>query len=205
MAIAALTAHKKNDVAKNIRREGFTPAVVYGFGYEDGKAIMFKTSELLATIRRHGMNARVTVDIEGDSVYGAIKEVQLHPVTNAIRHIDIYLFNKSDVVSLTVPIHFTGMDELMIKRFVVGTLLNEIEVTGPAMDIPQSLTLDLSDKTAGDVVTVADLNINPDLRLSSDLTETLVTISEAQEEPEEVDENAESTEPELVNQEAEEA
>lgn len=203
MAIAKLTAHKRSDVAKKIRREGFTPAVVYGFGHEEGKAIQFKSSELLATIRKFGTNARVTVEIDGKGEYGAIKDVQLHPVTNEIRHIDIHVFNQSDVVTLTVPIHFTGMDDLMVKRFVVGTLMNEIEVTGPAIEIPQSLTLDLSDKTAGDVITVADLNINEELKLSGELTDTLVTISEATEEPEEETEET-SVEPEVIDEATEE-
>ena len=205
MAIARLTAHEKNDVAKNIRRKGFTPGVVYGFGHEEGKPVQFKSSELLATIRKHGTNARVTVEVDGKGEYGAVKEVQLHPVTNEIRHIDIQVFNQSDVVRLTVPIYFTGMDDLIVHRLVVGTLMSEIEVTGPAIDIPQSVTIDLSDKTAGDVVTVADLGISDDLRLSAELTDTLVTITAAEEEPEEeVDADEVSAEVELVSDEDEE-
>lgn len=199
MAIAKLTAHKRSDVAKKIRREGFIPGVVYGFGHEEGTVIQFKSSELLAVIRKFGTNARVTVDVDGKGEYGAIKAVQLHPVTNEVRHIDIHVFNQSDVVTLTVPIHFTGMDDLMVKRFVVGTLMSEIEVSGPAIDIPQSLTLDLSDKTAGDVVTVADLDISDDLKISGEPTDTLVTITEATEEPEEEVEEDVSVEPELVD------
>lgn len=204
MAIATLTAQERTDVAKKLRREGMTPGVVYGFGYEEGRPVQFKTSALLATIRKHGTNARVTVEIDGKGEYGAIKEVQLHPVTNEIRHIDIQVFNQSDVVKLTVPIHFTGMDSLMVKRFVVGILINEIEITGPAIEIPQSLTLDLSDKVAGDVVTVADLGINEELKLSGELTDTLVTITEATEEPEEAEET-ETAEPEVIEQTTEEA
>ena len=107
MGIATLTAHERNDVAKRIRREGFTPAVIYGFGYEEGRPVQFKSSTLLATIKKHGINARVSVDFEGEEKHGAIKDVQLHPVTNEIRHIDIQVFNKDDVVRLTVPIYFT--------------------------------------------------------------------------------------------------
>lgn len=199
MAIAKLTAHDRSEAAKEIRKKGFTPGVVYGFGHEEGRAIQFKSSELLTTIRKHGTNARVTVDLNGKGEYGAIKEVQLHPVTNEIRHIDIQVFGQDDIVKLTVPIHFTGMDDLMVKRFVVGTLMNEVEITGPAIEIPQSITIDLSEKVAGDVVTVADLGINEDLKLSAELTDTLVTITEATAEPEEA-EAAEVTEPEVIEQ-----
>lgn len=203
MAIAKLTAYQRSDVAKKIRRKGFTPAVVYGFGHEEGKTIQFKSSELLSTIRKFGTNARVSVDIDGKPEYGAIKEVQRHPVTNEIRHIDIHVFNQSDVVTLTVPVHFTGAEDLMAKRFVVGTLMNEIEITGPAIEIPQSLTFDLSDKTVGDVVTIGDLGISEELKVSGELTDALVTITEATEEPEEVTEEVEA-EPELVDEAEEE-
>lgn len=200
MAIATLTAHERNDVAKKIRREGFTPGVVYGFGHEEGKSIQFKSSELLATVRKHGKNARVTVDIDGKGEYGAIKDIQLHPVTNEIRHIDIQVFGKDDIVRLTVPIHFTGADDLMVHRLVVGILMNEIEVTGPAIDIPQHITVDLSDKVGGDVVTVADLNISEELTTSAELTDTLVTISLAEEEPEEEETEEVDVEVEVIGE-----
>ena len=203
MAIATLTALERNDVAKKLRREGFTPGVVYGFGHEEGRPVQFKASTLLATIKKYGTNARVNVEIEGKGEYGAIKEVQRHPVTNQIRHIDIQVFSKEDVVKLTVPVHFTGAEDLMAKRFVVGILMNEVEITGPAMDIPQSITIDLSEKIAGDVITVADLGINEDLKVSAELTDALVTITEATEEPEETEE-PEATEPEVTEQNTEE-
>ena len=187
MAIATLTANERNNVAKRIRREGFTPGVIYGFGYEEGHPVQFKASKLLATVKKYGSNARVSVEIEGEVKQGAIKELQLHPVTNEIRHIDIQVFNKDDVVKLTVPIHFTGADELMAKRLVVSTMISEIEITGPAAQIPQSFTVDLLDKVEAGIVTVADLGISEDLRLSAELTDALATITEAVAEPESED------------------
>lgn len=202
MSIATLTAFERNDVSKRIRREGFTPAVIYGFGYEEGRPVQFKSSTLLATVRKYGTNARVSVDFEGENKYGAIKEVQLHPVTNEIRHIDIQVFGQDDVVKLTVPIHFTGADELMVKRLVVSILMNEIEITGPAIKIPQSFTIDLLDKQEDGIVTVADLGVSEDLRLSADLTDVLATIVEAEEEPEEESEETEEmVAPEVIGEE----
>ncbi len=187
MGIATLTAHERNDVAKKIRRKGFTPAVIYGFGYEEGHPVQFEAGTLLATMRKHGSNARVSVEVQGENKYGAIKDVQLHPVTNEIRHIDIQVFNEDDVVSLTVPIYFTGADELMAKRLVVSTVMNEIELTGPAIKIPQSFTIDLLEQQENGVVTVADLGIGEEFGVSSELTDVLATIVEADEEPEEED------------------
>lgn len=204
MSIARLTAFERNDVSKKIRREGFTPAVIYGFGYEEGRPVQFKSSELLATVRKYGTNARVSVDFEGDNKYGAIKEVQLHPVTNEIRHIDIQVFSQDDVVRLTVPIHFTGADELMVKRLVVSMVMTEIEITGPAIKIPQSFTVDLLEKQEDGVVTVADLGVSDDLRLSAELTDVLATIVEAEEEPEETEETEEMVAPEVIGEEEEE-
>ncbi|HHX59362.1 MAG TPA: 50S ribosomal protein L25 [Epulopiscium sp.] len=202
MAIATLTAIERNDAAKKLRREGFTPGVIYGFGHEEGRPVQFKASTLLATIKKNGTNARVNVEVDGKGEYGAIKEVQLHPVTNQIRHIDIQVFSKEDIVKLTVPIHYTGADELRVKRFVVGTLMNEIEITGPAMNIPQSLAIDLSEKSAGDVITVADLGINEDLKISGEMTDTLVTITEAVAEPDAETDEAEAVVTEEKTEEA---
>lgn len=201
MGIATLTADKRNDVAKRIRREGFTPGVIYGFGFEEGRPVQFRSGTLLATVRKYGTNARVSVDVDGESKYGAIKEVQLHPVTNEIRHIDIQVFSEDDVVRLTVPIHFTGAEELMVKRLVVSTVMNEIEITGPAIKIPQSFTVDLLEKEEDGVITVSDLGISEDLRVSAELTDVLATIVEADEEPEE--ETEEMVAPELIGEEDE--
>lgn len=202
MGIATLTAHERNDVAKRIRREGFTPAVIYGFGYEEGRPVQFKSSKLLATIKKYGTNARVSVDFEGEEKHGAIKDVQLHPVTNEIRHIDIQVFNKDDVVRLTVPIYFTGADELMIKRLVVSTIMTEIEITGPASKIPQSFTIDLLDKVEEGLATVADLGITEadDLRLSAEFTDAIATIAEAEVEPEEETEETDEAQPEVIGE-----
>lgn len=190
MSIAKLTAYDRSNDAKKIRQEGFTPAVIYGFGYEEGRPVQFKSSNLLATIKKYGSNARVSVDIEGETKQGAIKELQLHPVNNGIRHIDIQVFNKDDVVRLTVPIYFNGADDLAAKNLVVSMLMNEIEITGAAADIPQSFTVDLLEKVEEGIVTVADLGISEDLKLSVELTDPLVTIAEAVAEPasEDVDE-----------------
>ncbi len=203
MAIATLTAHTRNNKVNKVRKEGCIPAIVYGFGHEEGSSVQFNASELMAEIRKYGSNARVSVTIDGKDEYGAIKDVQRHPVTGEVRHIDIQVFSKEDVVKLTVPIIFNGAEDLAVKRIVVGTLLTEIEITGPAMDIPQSITVDLSERLAGDVVTVADLGVSEDLRLSAELTDALVTLTEATEEPEEVEE-VEVTEPEVIEESTEE-
>jgi len=200
LAIATLTAQDRSSTAKQVRNEGFTPAVVYGFGYEEGRPIQFNSSKLLATIKKHGANARLNVEINGESEYGAIKEVQLHPVTNEIRHIDIQVFNRDDVVRLTVPIRFVGMEELVAKRYVAATLISEIDITGPAIEIPQSLTVDLTEKEPGESVTIADLGIDEELRVEAELTDTVVTITEAEEEPEETEDVGEvDVEVELVS------
>ena len=197
--MAILTANERNNVAKKLRAEGFTPGVIYGFGYEEGRPVQFKASTLLATIKKFGSNARVSVEIDGETKQGAIKELQLHPVTNAVRHIDIQVFSKDDIVRLTVPIHFTGADELMAKRLVVSTMMSEIEISGPAGQIPQSFTIDLLDKADAGIVTVADLGISEDLRLSAELTDALATITEAVAEP---DTSEDVNAPQVIGEEA---
>ena len=197
---AILTSYERSDTPNKIRQSGFVPAVIYGHGYEEGKAIQFKASQVLAVMRSHGANARVYVEIDGKKEYGAIKEIQSDVLTNQIKHLDIQVFGQDDVVRLTVPIYYNGMDALTAQRLVVSTLISELEITGEASQIPQSITVDLENKGAGDTVTVADLELDENLKTSIEETETLVTISmgqtESAEESEESEESNEGSESE---------
>lgn len=188
---AILTSYERSDTPNRIRQSGFTPAVIYGHGYEEGKAVQFKTSQVLSVMRSHGANARVYVELDEKKEYGAIKEVQTDVLTNQIKHLDIQVFSQDDVVRLTVPIYYTGMEALTAQRLVVSTLISELEITGEASQIPQSITVDLENKEAGDTVTVEDLKLDENLKTSVDITETLVTIAMGQVEVEEdADESA---------------
>lgn len=194
MSTAILTSYDRTDRPKKIRESGFIPAVVYGYGYEKGKPIQFKTSQVLSTIKTHGTNARVFVEIDGDKKYGGIKELQSDILTNKIKHLDIQLFKQDDVVKLTVPIYFTGVDSLIAKKLIVSTLINEIEITGKAAQIPQSITMNLEGKDFGDVVTVGDIELDEELKTSLEPTEALVTITAAKSETVTEDESADSEE-----------
>ena len=142
-----LTVEKRTIVGKKVsllRREGVTPLHLYGSGI-DSQALQCETAVVGKLINQAGTNIPVTLKVAGDVGENVcfVREVQYHPVTDRLVHVDFMKVDVNRVVRAQVPIAITGLSPAV--RHMGGTLLQPLQtvtVEALPMDIPASYSLD---------------------------------------------------------------
>ena len=173
--------------AGRLRRNGKLPGVVYGRG-TDGVAMQVDQREISSRVGSlegsHLLRFRSGSDgLDGRLVL--VKEVQYHPVTHAVAHIDFYEVDVSRKITVMVGIHFVGRAEGVVQGGVLQPIVRELEVECLPLDIPARLEVDVSPLQIGHGLKASDItlppnvaNHTPDLVLVSVLAPTVSTREE---------------------------
>ena len=163
-----------------MRKEGFIPCVFYGPEMSESFVGKVNTTQLERLLSSgHWETMRITLKLPtGDEEMGIIREVQRHPLTGRIIHVDFMRLLKGRKVTVKVPVRIHGKDACPgIKAGGVLENLYEIEVETLPMDIPTSIDVDVSELNLGDVVHVKDLSLSNSVTLLADPEEVVVIVA----------------------------
>lgn len=163
MNVSTLTATIRNESGKKARREGFIPAVIYGKNIQS-TPIKFDRKEIIKVLKQNGTRTRILIKLNDEINMGIIKEVDTHPLSFEIQHIDIQKVEKNEMVNWEIPINFTGIEALESKRLFLEASLSQIKVTGEQSQIPDFITIDVGGKNAHDIITIEDLNLDSSIK-----------------------------------------
>lgn len=204
---AVLTAAPRTEfgtrTTRRLRRDGKIPGVVYSGG-EDATSFQVESREARVILGEG--HALFDLQIEGSkAVPVVIKEQQHHPVRGDLQHIDLQEVKLDEAIQADVVIELEGGDDApgVKQGGVLEHVTREITVEALPTEIPDNITLDVSEMEINDVLSLADLVVPDGVTLVADDPSevTLVTLSppRVEEEPEpEVE-----TDPELVGEEGE--
>jgi len=195
----------KKSATKEVRNKGRLPAVLYGKDKES-KAISLDSIELVKTIRDEGRNAIISLDIEGDSpVDVMLHEYQMDPIRDELLHADFYIVDMSEEMDVEVSLNLEGEPEGVRDGGVLQQPLYVLQVRAKPREIPEEISVNISELTVGDSITVADLTTTGNYELLDEPDTTVATILA----PDTLDDLEaapdENQEPELVGAEDEEA
>lgn len=201
---ATLTATPRTEfgtrTSRRLRRDGKVPGVVYSGGKD---AISFQVESRDARVILGEGHALFDLQIEGsDAVPVVIKEQQHHPVRGDLEHLDLQQVDLNQAIQAEVAVELTGDDSApgVKQGGVLEHVTREVTVEALPTEIPDSITLDVSEMEINDTLTLEDLAAPEGVELISDdpAEVTLVTLSppRVEEEPE-VDPEAE---PEVVGE-----
>ncbi len=183
--------------ARDIRRNGKVPAVIYG-GKEAPVSITLPYKELTKRIHAGGFLTTVaTIDVAGKKVRVLPKDYQLDPVRDFTMHVDFLRVTKDTVVTVEVPVHFENEEAApgLKQGGVLNIVRHTIEVSCPADAIPDSFTIDLTGLEIGDSVHASALTIPENVELTiTDRDFTIATIATPVEEVEDEPVDAEEAE-----------
>jgi large subunit ribosomal protein L25 len=189
--------------SKKIRQEGSIPAVLYGKDI-DAKTITVDTKDFKEILKSEGRNAIVDIELDGESYFAMLKDVQTHPITNDILHLEFYNIDRSQKVEVTIPIRLVGKEISKIEGAVVHQL-DEVEIRCPSTKIPRQIELDITELTLGHSLHVSDLEKIEDIEILNDPEEMIVSVTTIDEEPEdELEEELTGEEPVLIGSEDDE-
>ena len=168
-------------VARKLRQAGRIPGVLYG-SKTDSISLSINAHEfnkLLSSAR--GERVLFTLNLEGNGDTrrrtALIKDLQLHPVTDQIRHVDFYEILMDEEVQVEVPIVTVGQAKGVEQDMgVLEIIQRTVRVSCLPMDIPKEIKIDVSDLALGEVIHIADITPQEGIRLLDDPETTLVTI-----------------------------
>ncbi|MDQ3065454.1 MAG: 50S ribosomal protein L25 [bacterium] len=158
---------------KALRRTGFVPANIYERGKES-QSVSAPFIELTKVYRQAGKHHPVELVLDGKTHLAMIKEVDLDPIKNTLRHVGFHAVNKNETVEAEVPIKIQG--EVPAERLSLMVLqnLDTVMVEAIPANLPNELFVD-GTKLAevGDKILVSDIKVPKDVVITSD-PETMV-------------------------------
>jgi large subunit ribosomal protein L25 len=182
MANVHLEARDRNNVGTNfsrqLRREGFVPAILYRRG-ENSAKLSVKAKTVDYTLQHLGDNALYEIEDErGKSITARIVDLQRDPISDRLLHVDFAPVIMTERIEVTVPITLVGTAPGVEQDDgVLNQVLYEVQVESLPGNIPQELELDVSSLGMNENLTLGDLELPEGVTLISDPEETAVTVS----------------------------
>ncbi|MDN5639777.1 50S ribosomal protein L25/general stress protein Ctc [Rothia kristinae] len=157
--------------ARRLRKAGKIPAVIYGHGAEPVHIALPGHETMLAA---RNPNAVLSVDVDGTNHLTLIKDVQRHAIRPEIYHVDLLTVRRGERVEVEVPVVVEGeVAPGNISTQSESVLLLDVD----ALDVPEELLVDVTDRQDGEHVTAADVLLPEDVTLVSDPELIVVNVS----------------------------
>lgn len=161
----ALSAEKREragkGVARELRREKKIPAVIYGDAKEPETIQMTVKEVTMEYHKGHMFTNLCDLSVDGKKQLVLVRDVQLHPVTDNVLHVDFIRVTPKTTITVNVPVHFTNEEKSKgIKRGGSLTIVrHELELICKATDIPEQIEIDLSDFEIGDAIKISSVKL----------------------------------------------
>jgi len=147
--------------ARELRREGLIPAVIYG-DKKSPLAIAISYKDAMMRIHAGGFLSHIiTVNVDGEKHKVIPRDYQLDPVRDFALHVDFLRIGKDTTLTIEVPVHFLNEEASPgLKRGgVLNIVRHTVEVTCPADSIPESFEFDLTGLDVGDSVHISAITM----------------------------------------------
>lgn len=142
--------------AKSLREEANVPCVLYGGENQVhfySPMILFR--ELVYTPEAH----IVKLNIEGDEYDCILQDIQFHPVNEMILHADFLLLHQDKPVKMDVPVKFVGNSPGVQQGGKLVVKMKKAKIKALPKDLPDAITVDISDLALGKTVKVKDIKV----------------------------------------------
>ena len=164
--------------ARELRRNSMVPAIIYGAG-KPQVMISLPHKELTLEYHKKGFLSHMFDIKVGKHTYTALpKEIQLHPVTDEIEHMDFIHVDLENKMKVHVTLHFTN--ENKCPGIKSGGTLNiarhDIELYCLPSDIPESIDIDVQDLVIGQSIHISDITLPKNVETKLDPTLTVAAL-----------------------------
>ena len=165
--------------AKNLRREGYIPGILYGAGKKPVpfKLLSHNFIHFLHTI--HGEQVIVNLKFKGEKKkhhMAILKDTQYDPVEDTIIHVDFQRVDAKKPIVVEVPFIIVGEAKGVKEGGILEEIYRSIEVEALIQDIPEHIEIDVSELGIGDSIHIKDLKVPENIKILTHPEETVVTI-----------------------------
>lgn len=159
----ALNADKRDQAgkgaARSLRRENKTPAVIYGDSKEPVTITLDQNTINVEYNKGKMYTTLCDLEVEGEKNVVLARDVQLHPVTDNVMHVDFLRVTAKTKITVEVPVHFINEDKSpgILDKGVLSVIRHKVELNCSAMNIPEFIEANLEGKEFGDSINISDV------------------------------------------------
>ncbi len=162
--------------SKRIRLEGLVPGVIYGREMQP-RHVLVSEHEISTLVRRTGEHSLVEVTIGSDKPELAIfADIQHHPVTDRILHIDFKTIKRGQAIEVPVDIEFVGEAVGAKEGGMFMANLYQLTIKAVPMKIPSSIVVDITELDLEHAMHVSDVVVGEDMEIMDDPDLTIASI-----------------------------
>jgi large subunit ribosomal protein L25 len=169
--VAEIRQQRGKNAARQLRMAGKIPAVLYG-QKEDTVAVAVSPKELSAILHSqtgHNTIFNLIFRDSGSTTAVMLKEWQNDPIKGNLLHADFVRIAMDETLKVGIPILTIGEAKgVKLQGGIFEFVLREIQVECLPSDIPENITIDISDLEIGSNLRVSDLKIDPKVKILSD-------------------------------------
>ncbi|WP_373740065.1 50S ribosomal protein L25/general stress protein Ctc [Neisseria sp.] len=159
---ATLREDQGTGASRRLRREGQTPAVLYGEGQEPVAIAVDHKTVYYALEKESFHTALIKLTLNGKTQDVIVRDFQMHPFRQIVQHIDFQVVDANKPLRIRVPLHVVNAENSQAVKLQGGrvSLLNTtVEVTVLPSKIPAALELDCASVVAGDILHISDVKL----------------------------------------------
>lgn len=168
---------------RKLKAAGFIPANIYGAG--EAPVNLQLAQRAVENLLSHAAGENLLVDLEIDndgqktSRLALIQEVQHHPVSQAILHVDLHAVKSDEQITAEVPIESVG-EPVGVKTYggLLEQLVRAIEIECLPRDLPEVITVDVSALGVGDSIHVGEIKLPEGVKLAMETEVTAFLVAE---------------------------
>ena len=161
-----VSGQKRNAIgkkaAKEVRKEGLVPCNIYGIEKDaDNRPVATSFTIPFSELRKVVYTPNVyvvNINIDGTEKKAVIKELQFHPVSDALLHVDFLEINEEKPVTVGIPVKLVGHAAGVRNGGRLSLSIRQIKVTAPYTRIPEILEIDVTALEIGKSIKVGELN-----------------------------------------------
>jgi large subunit ribosomal protein L25 len=166
------------NAARRLRAQGFVPAVLYGESMASTPLVLAKKDIVQIMRLESGENTIFQVAVDADQYDVMIKALQVDPATDELQHVDLIRISMDKPIRVTVPVVHRG-EPIGVKTEggFIDFVTREVEVECLPRDIPESLSIDISELHIHQSFKVEGIAIPAGVKLITEPATVLVLIS----------------------------
>jgi len=190
------------EISRKLRAQGLIPAILYGPSTQPIPLVVNPIAVLKVLEKEQSASSFLDLEITDGKTSqvkkALIKDVDFHPATDQLIHVDFYEITVGKELTLEVPIVIVGKAKGVEKGGILEQNLRELTISCLPKLVPSHIEIDVANLDIGDSIHVADISVAEGIKIENDPQVPVVTLVapeeevEAEAEEEELEETAEA-------------
>lgn len=183
MEQVSITAQNRNErgtgPARELRRKGYVPGVIYGAGVET-RQIAVSTTDLQQLLRQ-GINSLVKLEMEGleqrADMAALLQDLQRHPITREVQSVDFKWISLKEAVHVNVTLELVGTSPGVEEGGALDQIMFDVPVSCLPIAIPESVKIDISSLEIGQTLHAGLIELPEGVELLIEPDDAVVSVS----------------------------